>query len=101
MCVRFGSVPPIITGLPSLSTSGANAWTWVERTEPRNATMSDCAASLENPSTMPVLGGLIVLDPQLELFAQYTAGFVDGRERKFGAVLLPEPLFGRRPGDGN
>src|ERR1700726_629950 len=57
MWVRLGSVPPIITGLPSLRTSGAIACTWVERIEPRNPTMSGCAASFENASTIP---GLVV-----------------------------------------
>ena len=57
MCVSAGSVPPIITGLPTFSTSGAMAWTWVERMEPRKATMSVCEASLEKASTMP---GLVV-----------------------------------------
>src|SRR6201747_2250569 len=55
--VKLGSVPPNITGLASFMTSGAMAWTWGERIEPRNPTMSDCAASLENASTMP---GLVV-----------------------------------------
>ena len=57
MWVSVGSVPPIITGLPSLSTSGAIACTWVERIDPRKPTMSGCAASLEKASTMP---GLVV-----------------------------------------
>ena len=53
MCVSVGSVPPIITGLPIFSTSGAIACTCVERIEPRKPTMSVCDASLENASTMP------------------------------------------------
>ena len=57
MCVSAGSVPPIITGLPTFSTSGAIAWTWVERIEPRKATMSVCDASLEKARTTP---GLVV-----------------------------------------
>ena len=49
--VSTGSVPPIITGLPSLSASGAIAWSWVDLIDPRNATNSALPASLLNAST--------------------------------------------------
>jgi hypothetical protein len=51
--VSAGSVPPKQTGLPVLRISGAIAWFCVERIEPRKATMSGCAASLEKASTAP------------------------------------------------
>ena len=58
--------------------------------------MSDCAASLENASTMP---GLVVWSSsidQFDLLAEHAAGLVDGRQRELGAVLRPEALLGRR-----
>jgi len=56
MWVRVGSVPPIIIGLPILSTSGAMACTWVLRMEPMKAGMSGCEARRLKASTAPILG---------------------------------------------
>src|SRR5471032_1289239 len=57
MRVSCGSVPPIITGLPSFRMSGAIAWSWVLRMEPMNAGISLSPASLLNARTAP---GLVV-----------------------------------------
>src|SRR6516164_8822640 len=57
MWVSCGSVPPIMTGLPSLWISGAMAWIRVLKTGPKNAGISLSPASLLNASTPP---GLVV-----------------------------------------
>ena len=86
-----------MTGLPSLSTSGAIACTWVERIEPRKATMSILRGQFRERQHDAGIGGLVVFDDEFDLLAEHAAGLVDGCERKLGAVLRPKPLLGRGP----
>ena len=88
-------MPPIITGLPSLSTSGAIACTWVERIDPGRPRFR-LRGELGERQHDAGIGGLIVLDDQFDLLAEDAAGLVDRFQRKLGALCAHSRRI-RRP----
>ena len=54
-CVRLGSVPPIMVGMPALAIAGEAAWICVLAIGPTMATIPGSLPSLEKASTVPGL----------------------------------------------
>ena len=99
MCVSAGSVPPIMTGFPSFSTSRRHRMDLSRADRPKKRRDVRIASELAEREDDTRICCLVVLDDEFEWATENATGFVDLVDREFRALGLKAARLSAGPSE--